>query len=129
MIDEFTICLRHPGQIVGLNGRGHCAEEKKEKDRVKEETNFRLLERRLPRTFRPNRYRIVWYYKGECPDDDNVIGRIKYVRDTVASYLRMNDREIKLGDDPVKFVRDLKRCREVEVTFWKKEGGDDAISQ
>ncbi len=41
-------------------------------------------------------YSIDWYYKGTRPDDDNIVGRMKYVKDGVAQALGIDDGIMRL---------------------------------
>lgn len=46
--------------------------------------------------FVPLGYKIVWPYKGVCPDADNVVARMKHVLDGCALAFNVNDRDMDL---------------------------------
>lgn len=56
--------------------------------------------------FRPLGYRIVWPYKGTCPDADNVVARMKHVLDGCALAFNLDDRDLDLlGVERVRVVK------------------------
>ncbi len=71
-------------------------------------------------------YFVDWYYKGTCPDDDNVITRMKYARDGIAEALGINDRIMRIG--AIRPHHDKGRAGTVTVTVrlydFEQEGGE-----
>lgn len=54
----------------------------------------------------PLGYRIIWPYKGTCPDADNVVARMKHVLDGCALAFNLNDRDLDLlGVERVRLVK------------------------
>lgn len=84
------------------------------------------LEALAGRRVRPNRYMVRWFFKyGDPPDDDNAIGRCKAYLDGASLAMGINDRDLRLVG--VERVKDLARFGEVELVFWREEGGFHAI--
>ena len=84
-----------PRAAAGLNAR---------KMRIKTETRhaaFVLANKALnsvPQRNMPAReVEVCWYYKGVCPDVDNVVARLKPLIDGCAQAFGINDRDIELG--------------------------------
>lgn len=49
------------------------------------------------RNFPAKEFSVTWYYKGICPDIDNVVARLKPLLDGCAMAFGINDRELELG--------------------------------
>lgn len=119
--DRYSIRIPHPAYELGPNGnRVHFHRKTKLKDEAKFIARAACLHAGIPQDFRPNRYDIIWYYKGPGPDDDNVVSRCKYSRDAVARYLGMDDRSIRIGE--VQVVYSKPQHKTVDLVFYWKGG-------
>ena len=95
-IDRFVL-VPHPSVNLSPNGRPHWAAKAKEADEVKRRTYAYLERMDYPEGADPRNYKVLWMYKGVEPDDDNIICRVKYVRDAIAEYYGINDRTMRVA--------------------------------
>lgn len=69
--------------------------------------------------FVPTHYRVIWYFKGDAPDDDNVLTRCKYYKDGACKAMKIDDGPLRcLGIDR---VHDLTRAGQVEIVFERRD--------
>lgn len=94
------IIIPHPPTAVGLNGRNTRFARQKWWPVLEATTRGALIDlyKKTTDTKQPGEYHVLWFYKlGVEPDDDNVWGRLKHVRDTIAAYHSMDDRQMHTG--------------------------------
>lgn len=94
------LLVPHPPTAVGLNGSGNIIwARRKWWPLIESATTSQLIRRSInPQDTRPQEYHVAWYYKiGVEPDDDNIWGRLKHVRDTIAAHFGMDDRHLHTG--------------------------------
>lgn len=93
------IIIPHPPTAVGLNGKGNLMwNRRKWWPALEAATRSQLIRHRIPLAPLPSEYHVLWYYKlGVEPDDDNIWGRLKHVRDTIAFHFGMDDRHLHTG--------------------------------
>lgn len=97
------IIIPHPPTIVGLNSGKNLMWARRNWWNAIETTTMAAIYRRrkanaalsiLP----PEEYHVIWCFnRGVAPDDDNVWGRLKHVRDTMAKFYGIDDREMHTG--------------------------------
>ena len=101
-----VVLLPHPSVNLSPNGRPHWAAKAKEADEVKRRTYAYLERMDYMASADPRNYKVLWMYKGVEPDDDNIICRVKYVRDAIAEYYGINDRTMRVaGVETVNMMR------------------------
>lgn len=93
------LLLPHPPNAVGLNGSGNIMwARRKWWPLIESATNSQLIRQRITHDAPPQEYHVAWYYNiGVEPDDDNIWGRLKHVRDTIAAHFGMDDRHLHTG--------------------------------
>lgn len=78
--------------------------------------------------FVPLGYRIIWPYKGACPDADNVVARMKHVLDGCALAFNMDDRDLDLfGVERARIVKGSTREldeRHAYIEYDDMKGGE-----
>lgn len=121
----FTIVLRHthrilsPNQKVPLTVKGAIGVNKEKvgrKQKAKEAAYYTAIAQGISaRTPRPNAYRIVWYFKGNRPDLDNLPTRAKAYLDGICQALKMDDGDFE--EMTVRRIHDPKRGGTVSLEF------------
>lgn len=112
------IILPHPSNQLSKNGRAYFLQEAKLKKALQRET-LNQLQLMKNKGDNPTYYHIIWVYKGNRPDDDNVITRCKYARDTIADFYGFDDKELRIAGFPcVDFVHDKTLAGYVIITFY-----------
>lgn len=93
------ILVPHPPTSIGLNGSGNIIwARRKWWPLIESATNSQLIRQRITHDAPPQEYHVAWYYNiGVEPDDDNIWGRLKHVRDTIAAHFGMDDRHLHTG--------------------------------
>ncbi len=66
-------------------------------------------------TFQPTCYRLIWYYKGCRPDDDNCLARVKAHKDGACEAMGIDDKTLSLTG--IKLVYDKSRAGSFELEF------------
>ncbi len=93
--------FRHPDRVLSPNAaaplRGAAAARLRykqiaAKQKVRDEAILRVRAALQGRRFVPASYKVVWYYKGVCPDADNCIARCKALLDGCAAAFGVDDR-------------------------------------
>lgn len=104
-IDRFVL-IPHPSVNLSPNGRPHWAAKYKEADDVKRKTRAYLESMDYSANYAPRWYKVLWMHKTCEPDDDNIICRVKYIRDAIAEYYGINDRTMRVaGVETVNMMR------------------------
>ena len=105
---KLSIEFRHPDGVLGPNSyvpddAGAAARKNALKFRKKGETRRAAYLRALKATFDvPQRnfaartYVVDWFYKGRCPDEDNVVARLKPILDGCAEAFGIDDRVLSV---------------------------------
>ena len=97
------IIIPHPPTIVGLNSGRNLMWARRNWWNAIEYATMAAIYRRKEQnhaisTEPPSEYHVIWCYnRGVAPDDDNVWGRLKHVRDTMAKHWGIDDREMHAG--------------------------------
>lgn len=92
------LLIPHPPTAVGLNGNSIMWARRAWWPVLEEGTRSQLIRQGISTENPPQEYHVAWYYKiGVEPDDDNVWGRLKHVRDTIAAHFGIDDRHLHTG--------------------------------
>lgn len=128
MMTTLTITLPHtprclsPNAKAPLTQRGAIVAGYKKtaaKSRARTMAGAVTLEALKGQKFVPTHYRVIWYFKGDPPDDDNVLSRCKYYKDGACKAMKIDDGPLRcLGIDR---VYDLARAGQVEIVFERRE--------
>ena len=112
------IILPHPSNQLSKNGRAFYLQEARLKDKLQAET-MNQLQLMKNKGAAPKFYHLMWVYKGTRPDDDNVITRCKYARDTIAKFYDFDDRDLQIAGFPcVDFIHDKALAGFVIISFF-----------
>jgi hypothetical protein len=63
-------------------------------------------------------YRVTWHYKGNCPDDDNVLARCKYYKDGACLALGIDDKTLRNAGIDLDHTLDPLRVGTVTLTIY-----------
>ena len=128
MMTTLTITLPHtprclsPNAKAPLTQRGAIVANKKKvsaKQRARTMAWAITWEALKGQKFVPTHYRVIWYFKGDPPDDDNVLTRCKYYKDGACKAMKIDDGPLRcLGIDR---VHDLTRAGQVEIVFERRD--------
>lgn len=128
MMTTLTITLPHtprelsPNAKTPLTQRGAVVAGYKKtaaKSRARTMAGAVTLEALGGHKMQPTHYRVIWYFKGDPPDDDNVLTRCKYYKDGACKAMKIDDGPLRcLGIDR---VHDLTRAGQVEIVFERRE--------
>ena len=127
MMTTLTITLPHtprclsPNAKAPLTQRGAIVAGYKKtaaKSRARNIAWGRTCEALNGRRMMPTHYRVIWFFKGDPPDDDNVLSRCKYYKDGACKAMKIDDGPLRcLGIDR---VYDLARAGQVEIVFERR---------
>lgn len=128
MMTTLTITLPHtprclsPNAKAPLTQRGAIVAGYKKtaaKSRARNIAWGRTCEALNGRRMMPTHYRVIWFFKGDPPDDDNVLSRCKYYKDGACKAMKIDDGPLRcLGIDR---VYDLARAGQVEIVFERRD--------
>jgi hypothetical protein len=77
---------------------------------------LQMLDGKRPPADSWSKYRVTWYYKGICPDDDNVLARCKYYKDGACLALGIDDRTLHLVS--IDIVHDKERAGTMTLAIY-----------
>lgn len=127
-MNSLTITLPHtprclsPNAKTPLTPRGAIVAGYKKtaaKSRARNIAWGRTCEALNGRRMMPTHYRVIWFFKGDAPDDDNVLTRCKYYKDGACKAMKIDDGPLRcLGIDR---VHDLTRAGQVEIVFERRD--------
>ena len=128
MMTTLTITLPHtprelsPNAKTPLTQRGAIVANKKKvsaKQRARTTAWAITWEALKGQKFVPTHYRVIWYFKGDAPDDDNVLTRCKYYKDGACKAMKIDDGPLRcLGIDR---IHDFGRAGQVEIVFERRD--------
>lgn len=117
---ELIVELEHPPRSLNPNGRApHWAvlAELKRKAKFRAFLAARqAIFRAKADGFRPQGYRVRWFYKGMRPDADNCVAACKAYLDGCAKAFATDDRDWRL--DGCDVVHELTRGKVLELVFF-----------
>lgn len=121
-----TISLPHTPRVLSPNAkapltpRGAVVANKKKvsaKRRARTMAWAVTVQELQGRKFVPNFYTVRWFYKGQEPDDDNVLSRCKYYKDGACSAMGIDDRILSCKG--IERIHDFGKAGRVEIVFEK----------
>lgn len=119
-MSKLLVCLPHTPRDLSPNGRTHWARKATLTRRCRTMAWAHTMEVLKGRRFEASRYSVRWYYKGACPDADNVLARLKSYLDGACAAMGIDDRGLSVGS--IDRIHDLGRAGNVEIVF--ETGGE-----